>query len=363
MAETAAHLVDHVIPPVLVRQWVLSLPIPLRILFAAQPHLLAPLLQVIHRVIPTFLIKQAGLNRRQANTGAVTLIQRFGSAANLSIHLHCLVLDGVYRRSEGAAVFHEVAAPTSEELQALLAKIISRIMRLLTRQGFLIAEPDRTYLAEADGESSLLPLQAASCTYRIALGPRAGQKVLSLQSLPSPDKPSTPGLCANAHGFSLHAAVRWGADQRQELEHLCRYITRPAIANERLTRNRAGDVVLQLKSAFKDGTTHVVTSPLEFMQRLAALVPRPRLPLIRFHGVLAPNAKLRSEIIPTPVEQATEPLCDHAYAQGTPARLSWARLLKRVFDIDMEHCPNCGGSLKIIAAPSTGSGQASKIRR
>jgi hypothetical protein len=150
-----------------------------------------------------------------------------------------MVLDGVYRNSEGVPVFHEVAAPTLEELQALLAKIITRIMRLLTRQGFLIEEQDRTYLAETATDQVLTPLQAASCTYRIALGPRAGQKVLSLQSLPSPDKSSTPDLCAKLHGFTLHAAVRWGADQRQQLEHLCRYITRPAIANERLKRNRA----------------------------------------------------------------------------------------------------------------------------
>ena len=111
----------------------------------------------------------------------------------------------------------------------------------------------------------------------------------------------------------------------------------PGDRQERLKRNRAGDVVLQLKSAFKDGTTHIVMAPLEFMQRLAALVPRPRLHLIRFHGVLAPNAKLRREIIPSPVEQATEPACDHAHAQGAPARMSWARLLKRVFDIDIDH--------------------------
>jgi len=221
-------------------------------------------------------------------------------------------------------------------------------MRVLTKHGFLIEEQDRTYLAEADSESALLPLQAASFTCRIALGPRAGQKVLSLQSLPSPDKPATPDLCAKLHGFSLLAAVRWRAERRQQLEHLCRYITRPAIANERLKRNRAGQVVLQLKSAYKDGTTQIVMSPLEFMQRLAALVPRPRLNLTRFHGVLAPNAKLRREIIPTPVEQETEPSTDDAHAQGAPVRLSWARLLKRVFDI--EHCSNCGGSLKIIAA-------------
>jgi hypothetical protein len=65
---------------------------------------------------------------------------------------------------------------------------------------------------------------------------------------------------------------------------------------------------------------------------------------------LAPNAKLRSKIVPAPAERATEPPTDHAQGQGETPRMSWARLLKRVFDIDIEHCPNCGGALKIIAA-------------
>ena len=90
--------------------------------------------------------------------------------------------------------------------------------------------------------------------------------------------------------------------------------------------------------------------PLEFMERLAALVPRPRLHLIRFHGVLAPNSKLRSKIIPRPPEPAIETSTEDAHAQGETPRMSWARLLKRVFDIDIDHCPNCGGALKIIAA-------------
>ena len=98
-------------------------------------------------------------------------------------------------------------------------------------------------------------------------------------------------------GFSLHAGVRCEASDRQALEHLCRYITRPAIANERLSVNRAGQVVLKLKTAWRDGTSHIVLSPMEFMQRLAALVPRPRRHLIRFHGVLALNAKLRSTVV------------------------------------------------------------------
>ena len=91
--------------------------------------------------------------------------------------------------------------------------------------------------------------------------------------------------------------------------------------------------------------------PLEFMERLAALVPRPRLHLIRFHGVLAPNAKLRSQIVPTPPQHATATSSEGAHAQGETPHMSWARLLlKRVFDIDIECCPNCGGALKIIAA-------------
>ena len=82
----------------------------------------------------------------------------------------------------------------------------------------------------------------------------------------------------------------------------------------------------------------------------AALVPRPRLHLIRFHGVLAPNAKLRSKIVPAPAERATETASEDAHPQGETPRMSWARLLKQVFDIDLEHCPNCGRDLKIIAA-------------
>ena len=90
-------------------------------------------------------------------------------------------------------------------------------------------------------------------------------------------------------------------------------------------------------------------SALEFMQRLAALVPRPRLHLIRFHGVLAPHAKLRAAIVPIPAQTPAghAAACNHAH--GAPARMSWARLLRRVFDIDVERCA-CGGKLKIIAA-------------
>jgi len=180
------------------------------------------------------------------------------------------------------------------------------------------------------------------------LGPRTGQKVLSLRTVPRRGEKTTAGRCADAHGFSLHAGVRRGTLQRKELEHLCRYIPRPVIASERLKQDGAGNVVLQPKSPWRDGTTPIVMSPLEFMQRLAALVPRPRLHVTRFHGVLAPNAGLRAAIVPGPAQNISVPADDHA--PGAPARMGWARLLKRVFDLDLEHCPQCGGEFRIIAA-------------
>ena len=113
---------------------------------------------------------------------------------------------------------------------------------------------------------------------------------------------------------------------------------------------KAGQVVLKLKTPYRDGTSHLVMSPLEFMQRLAALVPRPRLHLIRFHGVLAPHAKLRAAIVPIPSQATTECATDCDHAHGARVRMSWARLLKRVFDLDVERCGQCGGKMRIIAA-------------
>jgi Putative transposase len=135
-------------------------------------------------------------------------------------------------------------------------------------------------------------------------------------------------LCANEQGFSLQAAVRCHANERLKLERLCRYITRPALANDRVKINAKGQVELKLTTPWCDGTMHHVMSPLAFMQRLAPLVPRPCLHLIQVHGVLAPNAKWRSKVVPQPSEDfkslnatpaATE--CQEPLEHGRPMRL------------------------------------------
>jgi ribosomal protein S27E len=227
MVESAAHLVDHVFPEAPVRQWVLTFPFPLRFLLAAEPQALTAVLAVVQRAISTFVIRHSGLTVAYgARTGAVTLIQRFGSALNLNVHLHMLFLDGAYTFSCNRPTFHRARRPVGEELNGLLDTLSRRIVRVLERCGLLIADPEHPYLDLEPG-SSLDHLQAASIAYRIAIGPHAGRKALTLYSVPPVEEAPNNPLLARLAGFSLHAATVCETHQRSRLEHLCRYITRP----------------------------------------------------------------------------------------------------------------------------------------
>ena len=148
---------------------------------------------------------------------------------------------------------------------------------------------------------------------------------------------------ASIGGFSLHAGTVCEPWQRSRLERLCRYITRPPIATKRLSVDTQGRVVYRYKRPFRDGSTHVVLEPFDFLARLAALVPRPRLNLTRFHGVFAPNFRHRHRVVPHHPKGRVD-------SDKPLAPMSWAQRLKRVFAIDIETCPDCGGKLRVIAS-------------
>jgi hypothetical protein len=335
-------LVDHVFPVAPVRQFVLTFPFPLRFLLAAEPKVLTEVLAVVQRGISTFLIRRAGFTVSSgAKTGAVTLIQRFGSALNLNPHLHMLFLDGAYTFRGRSATFHRARRPQPDELVKLLDSLSRRIVRLLERRGPLIADPVHPAL-DLEAGTALDQIQAASSQYRIAVGPHAGHKALTLYSVPPVDDTTYPGLLAQMAGFSLHAATVCETHQRTRLERLCRYITRPPLATKRLSVDTRGRVVYRYKRPFRDGSTHVVLEPLDFIARLAALVPRPRFNLTRFHGVFAPNCKHRARIVP----HRPRGTVDNA---NPTAPMSWMQRLKRVFDIDITTCPDCGGTLRVMA--------------
>ena len=193
-----------------------------------------------------------------------------------------------------------------------------------------------------------------SITYRIAVGPQAGRKVFTLQTLPAsdPDDDFTDTL-GEVAGFSLHAGVAAKADERDKLERLCRYISRPAVSEKRLSLTAQGKVRYELKTPYRDGTTHVIFEPLDFIARLAALVPKPKVNLTRFHGVFAPNSQHRALVTPAKRGKGNQSqACDEAH-EHTPcerrAAMTWAQRLKRVFNIDIETCSECGGAVKVIA--------------
>jgi hypothetical protein len=157
----------------------------------------------------------------------------------------------------------------------------------------------------------------------------------------------TDPRCASVHGFSVHANTLVPAHRRDQLERLLRYTARGAVSLERLTRNADGDLLYTFTRPWSDGTTGIKLSPLELIEKLAALVPLPRQHQVRYGGCLAPHSHVRAAIIPTSRQQgADEPESTTASPNWT-----WARLLKRVFSIDMARCPVCQqGTLRIIAA-------------
>lgn len=357
MVESAALLVDEVLPPRPIRQWVLTVPFPLRFLFAAYPELMSRVLGIVTRAISAHLAHQAGLSRREAHTGAVTLIQRFGSALNLNIHFHMLFLDGVYVQDPNAEYgFRRTSPPTVEQLHDLLQRISQRVARFLERRGILERDENNSYLT-LDGleEDPLQDIHSHSVTYRVAIGPQKGRKVFCLQTVPPrPEPAADQARLAKLNGFSLHAGVAARANQRDKIERLCRYIARPAISEQRLSLTPAGKVRYQLKTPFRNGTTHVIFEPLDFIARLAALVPKPRVNLTRFHGVFAPNSKHRAAVTPSGRGKGSKKnqfgtnQVDRTQAERHAA-MTWAQRLKRVFNIDIETCEKCQGPVRIIS--------------
>ena len=161
--------------------------------------------------------------------------------------------------------------------------------------------------------------------------------------------------CASCEGFSLHANTRVHENDRQGLEQLCRYGARGPLALERLAWREDGRLSYRLKRPAPDGSTHLVLTPLELLRLLAALVPPPRANLVHYHGVLAPNARLRPLVVPEPPAAVPPPCAPRpATPEAQPLaprhnRLPWAELLRRTFQVDVLTCSKCGGRRQVIA--------------
>jgi hypothetical protein len=239
----------------------------------------------------------------------------------------------------------------------VVEQIAARIGHALERRGLVERDRENAWLSADTEAGPLDDLLGHSITYRIAMGPRAGQKLFTLQTVPPRPQglEGEPNGAARAGGFSLHAGLGIAPNERAKLERLCRYVSRPPVASERLALTASGQVRYTLKTPYRDGTTHIVLEPLDLMARLAALVPKPRMHLTRYHGVFAPHSQHRAAVTPAQRGRgaATPPVSGADPTKPSTPRhvaMSWARRLKRVFGVEIESCTRCGGELKIIAS-------------
>src|ERR1017187_5270779 len=248
-----------------------------------------------------------------------------------------LFLEGGYYQTRKGPKFWRSGPPSDEDIQALVLTIANRVIRFFQKKGYCEEEVDSA-VPEADlAQETLMPeIQAASIQSRIALGERKGGYVRRLGAIDRLTVERTSRLCAQVAGFSLHATVYCKPWERAKLEMLCRYITRPAVAEERLELQPSGDILLRLKTPYTDGTSHLLFSGVEFVEKLAALIPPARIHLTRFFGCLAPHARIRSQIVPLPFRIQAPAAAGskdppETTAQRSPGAQRWAELLARVF--------------------------------
>ena len=347
MAEVAAHLTDEVIPHLPVRQWVLSVPKRLRPFLHQTPEVASAVLAIFLRALRSTLEEASPDAPQGSRLGAVSFPQRFGSSLNPHYHYHVLALDGVVSGGvEHGARFHEATALEVRDAEALARTVQLRVLRWFTRRGLL-----------------------------------------------DPDTLANMRTWQGTGGFSVDGSVRIQGEDRAGVERLVRYCARGPLALERLhapagigaLTSVEAHLVYRLPEPDVHGRQELRLTPLELLERLARLVPPPRIHRHRYHGILAPNARLRSTVVTigrpvpddVPVGVEPPPSPDHAShpvalpgrshepgPSGTmpatprsrPSRMLWAQLLTRIYEVLPLLCTACGGEMRIISfitLPST----------
>ncbi len=347
MCATAANLVEHVLPAAALRQWVLTVPFAWRKRLGYDGPVLGALVRKFADAVLSFYRRRAEKTGLRGQSGAVLVLQRTSSDLRLNPHVHAVFLDGVYSDGGENVTFHPLGRLSTAEVEGVLEDAVARMTRYLQRRGLLEEENDDD--TDSDREASGLAALAVS-----GMTPPGGPTFRrGTLPLPRSAQDFARHLAVGRGGFTLHAATRAGAADERGCETLLKFVLRPPIAQERITRGPDGLVRIVLKKAFSDGTIAVDLDPLSLLTRLCAAVPPPRFHTVRYVGVLASASKLRPRIVPT-VKCSTAGAPQAGVDDGGPSRAKgryrpWAELLKRTFSFDVLACRDCGSRLRLVA--------------
>lgn len=396
MCDEGARITDSILPNVPIRQWVLSLPFELRRLAATKPDVLTALGRIFAEEIARTTKRLARVEGSE--TGAISFPQRFGGSLNLHVHYHTLCVDGVFDKHGDGVRLHETPPPDKSHLDELLVRVHARALVWLRLHHYLDERP-----AEERGNETPKPTPLdALAEMALSGGSFAARPFKPEQDAAIFDKKERR-FSSSYEGFDLHCAVRIAKDDDEGRERLIRYCARPPFALSRIEVMKDGRIAYRIKTP-RRGSTHRVMTPMEWMGRLAILIPPPYFPLTRYHGVFAARSSWRALVTPKPPASLVRPkkpksCCEDPQPHepvpppqqpprtlptepsdrsctNTPAadtrdptvitvehwgrlqsgelyasssRLDWALLLKRTHGLDALECPRCHGRLRALA--------------
>ena len=279
MAEASNHLVENMLPLIPYRQFVISFPIPLRYWFQTNKKLYSRIHRIVIADIHSFYKDRAlELGIKDPTPGTISFTQRWGSALNLNPHMHVLCADGVYTRLGGEAVFRNIKAITNDQVASLITSISQKVMKHLVKSGYLDKNGEivqNPILDELFEENEMIrEATTSSVAGKIAFGPNAGKWVRKIGSGfgYGEEIPLVKGSrCFSINGFSLHANTSINTHARDKLAKLIEYIARGPLSNKRLEITKSGNIRLQLKTRWSDGTSHLLFTPGEFIEKLQSL--------------------------------------------------------------------------------------------
>lgn len=282
-----------------VRHWIGCLPNPLRYGMGYDPDLVTGGVNAFVNAIFHHQVWQAkaAFNLTSVNlalTSAATFIHRVSADLSTNVHFHVISLDGVLTEdaASGSLVFRRLDPPTPEEIAAVAQRMCRKTCTMLERRGYWHPTHDDTEAGSVEGTLTLPGWRPERATFHgeAAQDPKDGKKPRA-------------GIA-----FNVHATRSVEASDRDELEQLVRYVLAPPVADRQLSVDRDGNMVVQLKRSRYDGSTEIAYDPHQLLDRIAALVHRPRARLIRLHGVAAPNSRVRR-------------MAYHEREQGSPNRI------------------------------------------
>jgi hypothetical protein len=348
MRREAAELVEKVLPVATYRHAVVSYPFWLNKILGFQP----PLLSGVERIVAEEVTRWEE-ERCLAPGGGVLVRHRARENMEMGIHDHVLLLDRgftwvpvVKNPQTGVVEVWEARELEQEEVDALAARLWKRIERFLKRRGIAI-DPKRKEEKPAPPEQ--LPLFAAKATQKghggKAVGPRGEDEVEAPKG----------GMWARVAGLHVYVSEPIDGSDRSNLERLCRYLLRPPFSTGRLAERADGKLTYRLKHKDKAGNTELVMTPMEFLARMANLIPGPGQRTRKLFGILAPRSRRRKEVMPKPAAEK----CHHPPArekkspsdEANVPRVNWAKLLGNLPSDEVPRCPRCLGRMRQIGKP------------